>query len=77
MLRLGYGGRILRVDLSDRRFIIENLSQSWIRPVIGGRAANTKRLYEELSPDCDPLGPENTLIFGVGPLTGSYMPASA
>jgi aldehyde:ferredoxin oxidoreductase len=77
LLRLGYGGKILRVDLSDRRFIIENLSQSWIRPVIGGRAANTKRLYEELSPDCDPLGPENILIFGVGPLTGSYMPASA
>ena len=77
MLRHGYGGRILRVDLSERRFIIENLSQSWIRPVIGGRAANTKRLYEELPLDCNPLGPENILIFGVGPLTGSYMPASA
>ncbi|MHA1903416.1 MAG: aldehyde ferredoxin oxidoreductase family protein [Candidatus Thorarchaeota archaeon] len=77
MLRYGYGGRVLRVDLSEKRFVIENLSKSWIKSVIGGRAANTKRLYEELPPDCDPLGPENILIFGVGPLTGSYMPASA
>ncbi|MHA1963604.1 MAG: aldehyde ferredoxin oxidoreductase family protein [Candidatus Thorarchaeota archaeon] len=77
MIKYGYGGRILRVDLASKSFKIESLSSSWIRPVIGGRAANTKRLYEELDIDCDPLGPENMLIFGVGPLTGSILPASA
>jgi aldehyde:ferredoxin oxidoreductase len=53
------------------------LDSAWIKPVIGGRAANTKRLFEQLKPDCDPLGPQNILIFGVGPLTGSLLPASA
>lgn len=77
MTEYGYGGRILRVDLSNRTFKIESLDSSWIRTVIGGRAANTKRLYEELDIDCNPLGPENMLVFGIGPLTGSILPASA
>jgi len=56
---------------------MEKLDPSWMKGVIGGRAANTKRLAEELNPDCNPLGPENILIFGIGPLTGSLLPASA
>ncbi|MHA2157766.1 MAG: aldehyde ferredoxin oxidoreductase family protein [Candidatus Thorarchaeota archaeon] len=77
MTDYGYGGRILRINLSDRSFKIEPLSAAWIKRVIGGRAANTQRLYEELKMDCDPLGPENMLVFGIGPLTGSLLPASA
>ncbi|MFW9912743.1 MAG: aldehyde ferredoxin oxidoreductase family protein [Candidatus Thorarchaeota archaeon] len=73
----GYGGKTLRIDLSTERIKIENNKQSWFRTVIGGRAANTKRLFEELNVECDPLGPDNILIFGVGPLTGSLLPASA
>ncbi|MHA2380697.1 MAG: aldehyde ferredoxin oxidoreductase family protein [Candidatus Thorarchaeota archaeon] len=77
MTRYGHGGSILRVDLSNQSFKIEQSSKSWFSSVIGGRAANTKRLYEELNTACDPLGPENILIYGVGPLTGSLLPASA
>jgi len=77
MLNYGYGGNILRVDLTAKRYKIEKLKKQWIRNVIGGRAANSKRLYEELNPGCDPLGEKNLLIFGVGPLTGSLLPASA
>jgi aldehyde:ferredoxin oxidoreductase len=77
MLKYGYGGRILRIDLTERRYSVEDLDASWIKPVVGGRAANTKRLYEELDPDCDPLGADNILIFGIGPLTGSLLTASA
>ncbi len=77
LLKYGYGGRILRVDLTHRTFVEEPLDPSWIRPVIGGRAANTKRLFEELDPECDPLGEDNIIIFGTGPLTGSLLPASA
>ena len=77
MLKYGYGSRILRIDLTNRRFHIESLDPAWIKDVIGGRPANTKRLAEELDPTCDPLGPDNMLIFGLGPLTGSLLPASA
>jgi len=77
MLEYGYGGKILRVDLTERTFEVEPLDSSWVKPVIGGRAANSKRLFEELDIKCDPLGPDNILIFGVGPLTGSFLTASA
>lgn len=77
MLEYGYGGQVLRADLTSRTFRIEPLDPSWVKPVIGGRAANSKRLFEELDPHCDPLGMENILIFGVGPLTGSFLTASA
>lgn len=73
----GYGGRIVRIDVTEREFTIESVDLSWMNPVIGGRAANTKRLSEEIDVDCDPLGPDNMLIFGTGPLTGSVLPASA
>ena len=77
MLEYGYGGNILWIDLTRKEFRVEPLDPVWVKPVIGGRGANTKRLFEELNPECDPLGPENVLIFGVGPLTGSLLPASA
>ncbi|NHJ49655.1 MAG: aldehyde ferredoxin oxidoreductase family protein [Asgard group archaeon] len=77
MLRFGYGGKILRIDLNNNRFEIKQLSSSWIKPLVGGRTANTKILYDELDPKCDPLGEENIAIFGIGPLTGSLLTASA
>jgi aldehyde:ferredoxin oxidoreductase len=77
VLEYGYGGQVLRIDLTKRTFRAEPLDPSWMKPVIGGRAANAKRLFEELDSACDPLGPENILIFGVGPLTGSFLTASA
>ncbi|MHA2245323.1 MAG: aldehyde ferredoxin oxidoreductase family protein [Candidatus Hodarchaeales archaeon] len=76
-MEYAYGGKILRVDLTERRYKIDKMNKSWIKNVIGGRAANSKRLFQELDPKCDPLGPNNILIFGIGPLTGSLLPASA
>lgn len=70
-------GHVLRINATDHTFFYEPVNTSWIKPVIGGRAANTKRLVEEIDVNCDPLGPDNMLIFGVGPLTGSLLPASA
>jgi aldehyde:ferredoxin oxidoreductase len=77
MRKYGYGGKILRINLSNLSYTIEDLDPAWIKNVIGGRAANSKRLLEELNPDCDPLGPDNLLIFGIGPVTGSFVSASA
>ncbi|NPE08732.1 MAG: aldehyde:ferredoxin oxidoreductase, partial [Asgard group archaeon] len=77
MFRYGFGGRILRINLTEKNFKIEIISTNWIKPLIGGRTANTQRLYDELDSNCDPLGMDNIIIFGVGPLTGSILPASA
>ena len=73
----GYGGHILRVDLTSGRILREKTDPSHMLNVIGGRGLNSTRLYDELQRDIDPLGPENLLLIGVGPLTGTLMAASA
>jgi len=67
-----YSGNALRVDLTNRT--IERGSTP--AGGIGARSWNSVTLLEELSPGIDPLGPENILCIGVGPLTGSQFIAS-
>lgn len=73
----GYAGHILRVDLSSGEIRREKTDPAEMLRVIGGRAMNSMRLFRELKRDIDPLSPENLLILGVGPLTGSLLSASA
>jgi len=64
----GFNGRILRVNLTDRRISTEKLSESEARKFLGGRGLAINLLYRELKPKIDPLGPENKLVFAVGPI---------
>jgi len=73
----GYGGHILRVDLTSGQIRREKTDPDYMLNVIGGRGLNSTRLYEELERDCDPLTPENMLLIGVGPLTGTLLSTSA
>jgi aldehyde:ferredoxin oxidoreductase len=73
----GYGGHILRVDLTTGGMQREKTDPAYMLDVIGGRGLNSTRLYDELKRDIDPLSPENMLLIGVGPLTGTLMAASA
>ncbi|MCP4693913.1 MAG: aldehyde ferredoxin oxidoreductase family protein [Desulfobacterales bacterium] len=73
----GYAGAILRIDLTSGRITREKTDPRYMRKTIGGRGLNSMRLYEELARDIDPLSPENMLLFGVGPLTGTLLSASA
>ena len=73
----GYGGHILRVDLSSGRVLREKSDPDYMLEVIGGRGLNSRRLYDELDRDIDPLSEENMLLIGVGPVTGSLFSTSA
>ncbi len=73
----GYGGRILRVDLTTGKVGSENTDPQFMLKVIGGRGFNSRRLSLELRRDVDPLSPENLLLIGVGPLTGTLLTGSA
>ncbi|ADL19700.1 Tungsten-containing aldehyde:ferredoxin oxidoreductase [Acidilobus saccharovorans 345-15] len=71
MTRLkGYGGKVLRVDLTHRTYRAEELDPSLAKAFIGGRGLNAYRLYWEVPPGVDPLGPENKLMIATGPLVG-------
>jgi aldehyde:ferredoxin oxidoreductase len=44
---------------------------------LGGRGFNSKRLYDEVPKDVDPLSPQNKLMFATGPLVGTAFPLGA
>ena len=73
----GYGGRILRVDLTTGKIQWEKTDPQFVLNVIGGRGYNSRRLFLELKRNVDPLSAENLLLIGVGPLTGTLLTGSA
>lgn len=70
----GWHGKVLRVDLSNQRFSVQDVEPRIAKDFIGGRGWAIKYLYDELDPTIDPLAPENMLIFGTGPLTATPAP---
>ncbi len=74
--RFGHTGYRLRIDLTDRRFAIEEISDDYARKWMGGRGYNMDLLFREVPVDADPRGPDNLLLFAVGPITGSSFPGS-
>jgi aldehyde:ferredoxin oxidoreductase len=73
----GYGGHTLRVDLTSGQIRREKTDPDYMLQVIGGRGFNSTRLFDELKRDVEPLSPENMLLIGVGPLTGTLLATSA
>ncbi|APX97022.1 aldehyde ferredoxin oxidoreductase family protein [Natronorubrum daqingense] len=62
--------RILRVDLSAPRVSSDAIPERWLQEYVGGKGIGARYLYEELEAGTDPAGPENVLLFMLGPLTG-------
>ncbi|MFA4837519.1 MAG: aldehyde ferredoxin oxidoreductase family protein [Dehalococcoidia bacterium] len=73
----GYIGQILRVDLTEKEWEVEDLDLDLAEKFIGGRGLGAKLLLDEVDPEVDPLSPENKLIVITGPLTGSGTPCGA
>jgi aldehyde:ferredoxin oxidoreductase len=67
----GWMGKILRVDLSDASFEVEDLDLDLAKDFVGGRGLASKMLYDEVDPTIDALDPDNKLFFATGPLTGT------
>lgn len=70
----GYAGKILYVDLSEKKIWEEELTQEYADLYFGGYGIGAKVLFDHMKPGVDPLGPENILGFVTGPLvaTGSF-----
>ncbi len=67
----GYNGKILVVDLSSETHEIREPGEKWYRTYFGGTGIIGYTLLTELSPDVDPLGPENILVFSCSVVTGA------
>ncbi|MEJ2134492.1 MAG: aldehyde ferredoxin oxidoreductase family protein [Desulfofustis sp.] len=72
----GYAGKILEVDLSSGTIERVDLDRETAEKYIGGKGFGIHTLFHRLPAGCDPLSPENVLVFATGPLTGSAAPAS-
>ena len=70
----GYKGKILRINLTDETFLVEDLNLDLAKKFIGGRGLATKIFADEVDPKIDALSEENKLLIATGPLTGTSAP---
>ena len=61
----------MRVDLSARDFVVEDLDPDFAEKYIGSQGFGIKILMDEMDPTVDALSPENKLIFATSPCTGT------
>lgn len=71
----GWAGCILRVDLSKGSITKQSLNKELALQFIGGRGINSKMLFDENKAGIDAFDPQNNLLFGTGPLTGTIGPS--
>ena len=77
MSDLAYTGKILRINLTDQTAREEELPMQVVKDFIGGAGTGIKYLFDGVKAGADPLGPENRLIFSVGPFTGTPIPCAS
>ncbi len=73
----GYMGHILYVDLTAGRSWTEALDPDIARQFLGGWGVNARLAWDAIPPDADALAPENAVIIGTGPFSGTIVPGSA
>jgi len=67
----GWKGKILRVNLANKKITKQDLPEEWMKKFMGCRGIQTKIMWDEVGPEVDPFSPDNKLIFGTGPLEGT------
>ena len=73
----GYGGKILFIDVGERRFREEVFSYEDRRKFLGGFSMNSKLLWDSYRPDVHPFSEESVLVLGAGPFVGTLIPGSS
>ncbi len=63
--------KIAYIDLTTGKVNIQALPADVRKAYLGGRGINSYLLNKLVTPETDPLGPDNPLIIGVGLLTGT------
>lgn len=66
-------GRLLRINLKDRKHVVEEIPQTIFLKYLGGKGVGSYLLLENLDPGIDPLSSDNKLIFTTGFAAGTNM----
>jgi len=72
----GYMGKILKVDLTERRVESLPLSEKLAEDYIGGGGIAANIISKMVREEMEPLDDKNPLVFMTGPLTGTIIPWS-
>lgn len=63
--------KFIRVNMNEKAVCVEEVPQDYLG--LGGRGLTSTMVNREIPPACDPLGPENKLIFAPGSLSGTLL----
>ncbi|MBA3018488.1 MAG: aldehyde ferredoxin oxidoreductase family protein [Proteobacteria bacterium] len=69
----GFYGRLLKVDLTNKKYSIVSIKDEIFLKYLGGKGLASYFLYKLNPEGVDPLSPDNCLIFATGPVTGSIV----
>ncbi len=72
----GYTGKILHVDLTNRKIETEEPAEAFYRSYLGGRGIGYYYLMRDVPAHTDALAPENILVLATGVMTGAPIAAS-
>ena len=72
----GWAGCILYIDLGKRTAGRLPNDEALRSGFLGGRGINSRILYQETTGGSDAFAPENCIIFGSGPLSGTRAPST-
>ena len=61
----GYYGKILHIDLTERKHWVEEKPEDWYKIWIGGVSMASRLCWENIKPGCDPYSPENPEPFKI------------
>ena len=64
--------KFIRVNMSTKTIAVEDVPQDYLG--LGGRGLTSVMINAEVPPNCNPLGPDNKLIFAPGLLSGTPLP---
>ncbi len=63
--------KFIRVNMASKSVTVEDVGQQYLG--LGGRGLTAAIINAEVPPTCDPLGPENKLVFAPGLLSGTSL----
>ncbi|MFZ5646289.1 MAG: aldehyde ferredoxin oxidoreductase family protein [Bacillota bacterium] len=73
----GFYGKLLRINLTDKSFIVEDIPERILKSYLGGKGIGSYLLLNNVPAGTDPLGSDNKLIFTTGPGTDTILPGAS
>ncbi|MBM4429853.1 MAG: aldehyde ferredoxin oxidoreductase, partial [Chloroflexi bacterium] len=66
-----YWGKILHIDVTNRKTRVQHVDQDWLKKYVGGVAMASRLAYDNIPKGADPLGPDNAVCFANSAFAGT------